>query len=173
MRGAILPLPQYVFMALYLVKHRDTFTFTFYHHHHHHHHSHRHEFRPVIPPSQPQHSGCPFNGHPGRHVLRQVDSQAVVLGYVMSSILLTLFNHSCLYCAIRLHTVRPPTFGRAVNLHYARVQLEVFVTADNAQRNLKDAFEYKSTVKSELGIVSSFVYSTTLYQLDVFYRVER
>jgi hypothetical protein len=28
MRGAIPPLPQYVFMAWYLVKHRDNFTFT-------------------------------------------------------------------------------------------------------------------------------------------------
>jgi hypothetical protein len=27
-RGVILPLPQYVFMAWYLVKHRDKFTFT-------------------------------------------------------------------------------------------------------------------------------------------------
>jgi hypothetical protein len=31
MRGAIPPLPQYAFMASYLVKHRDNFTFfTFY-----------------------------------------------------------------------------------------------------------------------------------------------
>jgi hypothetical protein len=29
MRGAIQPLPQYVFMACCLVKHRDNFTFTF------------------------------------------------------------------------------------------------------------------------------------------------
>jgi hypothetical protein len=29
MRGAILPLPQYAFMAWCLVKHRDNFTFTF------------------------------------------------------------------------------------------------------------------------------------------------
>jgi hypothetical protein len=29
MRGAIPPLPQYVFMAWCLVKHRDSFTFTF------------------------------------------------------------------------------------------------------------------------------------------------
>jgi hypothetical protein len=29
MRGAIPPLPQYVFMAWCLVKHRDNFTFTF------------------------------------------------------------------------------------------------------------------------------------------------
>jgi hypothetical protein len=31
MRGAILPLPQYAFMAWCLVKHRDNFTFTFNH----------------------------------------------------------------------------------------------------------------------------------------------
>jgi hypothetical protein len=30
MHGAIPPLPQYVFMAWHLVKHRDIFTFTFY-----------------------------------------------------------------------------------------------------------------------------------------------
>jgi len=30
MRGAIPPLPQYVFMEWCLVKHGDTFTFTFY-----------------------------------------------------------------------------------------------------------------------------------------------
>jgi hypothetical protein len=30
MRGAIPPLPQYVFMVWCLVKHRDNFTFTFY-----------------------------------------------------------------------------------------------------------------------------------------------
>jgi hypothetical protein len=30
MSGAIPPLPQYVFMAWCLVKHRDKFTFTFY-----------------------------------------------------------------------------------------------------------------------------------------------
>jgi hypothetical protein len=30
MHGAIPPLPQYVFMARCLVKHRDNFTFTFY-----------------------------------------------------------------------------------------------------------------------------------------------
>jgi hypothetical protein len=30
MRGAILPLPQYVFLAWCLVKQRDNFTFTFY-----------------------------------------------------------------------------------------------------------------------------------------------
>jgi hypothetical protein len=29
MRGAILPFPQYIFMAWCLVKHRDNFTFTF------------------------------------------------------------------------------------------------------------------------------------------------
>jgi hypothetical protein len=29
MRGAIPPLPQYVFMAWFLVKHRDNFAFTF------------------------------------------------------------------------------------------------------------------------------------------------
>jgi hypothetical protein len=29
MRGDIPPLPQYVFMAWYFVKHRDSFTFTF------------------------------------------------------------------------------------------------------------------------------------------------
>jgi hypothetical protein len=29
MRGAVPPLPQYVFMVWYLVKHRDNFTFTF------------------------------------------------------------------------------------------------------------------------------------------------
>jgi hypothetical protein len=29
MRGAIIPLPQYAFMAWCLVKHRDNFTFTF------------------------------------------------------------------------------------------------------------------------------------------------
>jgi hypothetical protein len=31
MRGAILPLPKYVFMAWYLVKYRDNFTFTLPH----------------------------------------------------------------------------------------------------------------------------------------------
>jgi hypothetical protein len=30
MRGAVLPLPQYVFIAWSLVKHRDNFTFIFY-----------------------------------------------------------------------------------------------------------------------------------------------
>jgi hypothetical protein len=30
MRGATLPLPQYAFMAWYLVKHRDNFTFYFW-----------------------------------------------------------------------------------------------------------------------------------------------
>jgi hypothetical protein len=30
MREAIPPLPQYVFVAWFLVKHRDNFTFTFY-----------------------------------------------------------------------------------------------------------------------------------------------
>jgi hypothetical protein len=29
MRGAITPLPQYLFVAWYLVKHRDKFTFTY------------------------------------------------------------------------------------------------------------------------------------------------
>jgi len=30
MCGAVLPLPQYVFMAWWLLKHRENFTFTFY-----------------------------------------------------------------------------------------------------------------------------------------------
>jgi hypothetical protein len=38
------------------------------------------------------------SSHPGL-LFQQVDSQEVVSGYLMSSILKTRFNHFCLHCA--------------------------------------------------------------------------